>query len=126
MNGVSCKPPIHIDLDRDSLIVVPDEFEIVVRCKSGALWITQLGNPHDLAIYAGESMVVRKGNDSIINAVTAASVEMYLPYIQQRQLTLDFSLSCYELRYAATKQALKVKGKCRIRLTKNGSAICVQ
>jgi hypothetical protein len=121
-----CEPTIHIDLDRDSLIAVPNELELVVRCQSGTLWITQLDNHRDLAIHAGESMAIEKGRDTLIRAVTAASVELDPVGTEQSRLTMDFFQGCYALKYAVMKQAMKVSGKCRIRLAGNGSVVCVQ
>ena len=126
MNVAGCKPPIHIDLDKGSLIAVPDAFEIVVRCTSGTLWITQLGNARDLVVHGGESMAIEKGEDTLIHAVTAASVELRLAVIGQSQLMMDFAQGCYALKFAAMKQVMKIRGKCRIRVGGNGSAVCVQ
>lgn len=120
------KLTMYIDLDPNSLIAVPNEAEMVVRCRSGTLWITQLDNYLDLVVGAGESMAIGKGRDTLIRAITAASVELDPAGIGQGRLTMDFMQGCCALKTALMKEAVKVKGKCRIRMAGNGSALCVQ
>jgi hypothetical protein len=131
-NGISAnsvgfnKPTIHIDLDPGSLIAVPNGWGLVVRCQSGALWITQLDNHRDLELHAGESMAIEKGRDTLIRAVAATSVELDPAGVEESRLTMDLRQGCHALKHAVTKQAMKVRGKCRIRMAGNGSAVCVQ
>jgi hypothetical protein len=131
-NGISANsvafsmPTIHIDLAPGALIAVPNKLELVVRCQSGVLWITQLDEHRDLALHAGESMAIDKGRDTLIRAVTATSVELDPAGSGQSRLTMDFFQGCYALKYAVMKQAMKVRGKCRTRMAGNGSTVCVQ
>jgi hypothetical protein len=123
---VGGKLTMHIDLDPGALIAVPNESEMVVRCRSGTLWITQLDNYRDLVVAAGESMAIGKGRDTLIRAVTAASVELDPAGIEHGRLTMDFMQGCCALKTALMKEAVKVKGNCRIRMAGNGLALCVQ
>ncbi|WP_194723816.1 hypothetical protein [Noviherbaspirillum malthae] len=125
MNGISHGAPIQVELDAGSIVVLPDELDVEVRCKSGMLWVAQLDNPNDLVIPIGGGMVIAKGKRSIVNAPAAASLEIHMAAPRQYRLTWDFSRRCHGIRHALAAQVLRVRGKCRIRLAEDGAAILV-
>lgn len=118
--------PVLIDLEERTIIRVPHEFEVVVRCTGGTLWITQIGKLEDLCLPPHETFIIHRGNDSIIGATETSSLALYLADSRQRGLALTPTPRGYELRHVASGQAMKVKGKCRIRISREGSALCVQ
>jgi hypothetical protein len=95
MNGIPRAAPIQVDLEAGSIIVLPDELDVEVCCKSGLLWVAQLDNPNDLAIVAGGSMLIAKGKHSIVNAIEAASLEIHMAAHKHSRLIWKLSRNCH-------------------------------
>lgn len=117
---------IEIDLDNGALIALHDEFGVLVECKAGTLWITQLGNPHDIGLRAGQSMFIDKGRDAIVEAFASASLQLHVHGLEHSRLEMDFVHDCYELRYAKPEQVMKIKGECYIRMEGQGAKLALQ
>lgn len=126
MDKLIDRKSIEIDLDNGALIALRDESGVLVECKAGTLWITQLGNPHDIGLHAGQSMFIDKDRDAIIEAFTASSLQMHVHGIEHSRLEMDFVHDCYELRYAKLQQVMKIKGGCYIRMEGQGAKLALQ
>lgn len=126
MNKPTDRKCIDIDLDSGALIVLRDEFSVLLECQAGTLWVTQLGNPHDIGLRGGQHLLLDKGRDAIIEAFTPASVQIHVYGIEHSRLEMDFAHGCYELRYGGLQQVMKIKGGCRIRMQGMGAQLALQ
>lgn len=115
--------PIQIGLAEGSLLTLPDGLEIEVRCESGALWITQLDNPNDIEAKPGDRRLIQNAKASIIIAVEAATLQLFVFSEQQTRISLDFLLGRSELRCAPNNDAMRSKGKGTLQDVKSRSFI---
>ncbi|MBV0882111.1 hypothetical protein KTQ42_22810 [Noviherbaspirillum sp. L7-7A] len=117
--------PIRIGLAEGSLVTLPDDLEIEVLCESGALWITQLDNPIDIEAKPGDRRLIQNAKASIIIAVEAATLQLFVFSAQQSRISLDFLLGRSELR-CAPNETIKPTRKDMLQNLKSRRSIAAQ
>ena len=69
-----------------ALFKLEDRVGTLVGCIEGALWISQVAEPHDVVLVAGESIALTAPRAAIVGAINGGAV------VRIAQLT-DFSLA---------------------------------
>jgi hypothetical protein len=118
--------PIRIGLAEGSLVTLPDDLEIEVLCESGALWITQLDSPNDIEAGPGDRRLIQHAKASIIVAVEAATLTLFVVSERQTRISLDFLLGRSALHCVPDRDARRLSGKGKLQLLKTRSSVAAQ
>jgi hypothetical protein len=88
-------PPVC--LAKSQAVTLTDARGAEIKCRSGALWITQDHDQRDIVLQAGESFTLDRGDPAIVWALAASSVEVLparrpgrLPHNPGRQIFRRF------------------------------------
>lgn len=65
-----------MQLDRHRLSALRDHPPLLVTCLRGALWITQVGQPEDHVLEAGQSLRLPANAHTVLRALAPSQVEV--------------------------------------------------
>ena len=66
-------------LAKDQTLSLPDAAGVRVASQSGTVWITQDGDPRDIVLAPGESVVLERSTPTIVQAFEAALITIADP-----------------------------------------------
>ena len=69
-----------LQLGRGSLLRIEDGREMVLYARSGALWVTQAGDPRDRYLHAGDWFTISSPGLTLVSALRGSSIALASPH----------------------------------------------
>ncbi|MES2068845.1 MAG: DUF2917 domain-containing protein [Pseudomonadota bacterium] len=112
----------QLELERRSALAICHEAEVGLNCSQGSLWVTQLGNPEDTILGPGQGMQVAAGQDLVIQAFSASTVQINLlsplAGMGPESMTVKFVDKWYSLPQWASRPRFSVEGQFGLAIDK--------
>lgn len=91
-----------------------------MRCRGGSLWITQLGNPNDIVMIAGQDRIVSGCQDIVIQAFCTATIEIEICGPKSGRMTVNFVEAYFRLPNFSSRPRLSIEGQFWLSTTEQG------
>ncbi|GGC68472.1 DUF2917 domain-containing protein [Undibacterium terreum] len=103
-----------LELERRSALAICHDAGVLIQCGKGSLWVTQLGNAEDSILGPGQQLQVGSGQDLVIQAFSASTVEITLSSAaadkEAERMTVNFVEKWYRQPQWASQARFSVEG----------------
>ncbi|MFZ6647075.1 DUF2917 domain-containing protein [Undibacterium sp. TJN25] len=105
-----------LELERRSALAICHDAGVRLHCSRGSLWVTQLGNAEDEVLGPGQELHVRAGQDLVIQAFSASTLQVELCSAhagkddRSDSMTVNFVDQWYRQPDQATRLRFSIEG----------------